>query len=322
MLTPNLCQRIVNALMKKYRYLFGPVPSRRFGQSLGVDLVPLKKCTMNCAFCQLGHTPRTTIVRKEYVPVEDITGEIAHWLASGATADYITLSGSGEPTLHSRFGKVIDFIHGRTSIPVLLLTNSSLLHLPAVRRDAAKADVVKISLSAWNEQSFKRINRPGRSITFARFVKGLIAFRAEFKGLLLMEVFLVKGLNSDPESARKIAAIAARVRPDRIQFNTAVRPPADKSVHPVADGRMAALAGLFQPKAELIPSAGPGSSPAVNANTDDVLALLRRHACTVGQVASAFGVPTPAAQELIDQLLRSGNITKRRMKKNVYYDTR
>lgn len=319
MLTPTLWRRIVTVLMKKYRYLFGPVPSRRFGQSLGVDLVPLKKCTMDCVFCQLGHTPRTALVRKEYVPVEDITGEIAHWLASGATADYITLSGSGEPTLHSRFGKVIDFIHSRTSIPVLLLTNSSLLHLPAVRRDAARADVVKISLSAWNEQSFKRINRPGGTITFARFVKGLIAFRAQFKGLLIMEVFLVKGLNSDPESAGKIATIAAMVRPDRIQFNTAVRPPADKSVKPVADARMAGLAALFRPKAELIPAAGPEQGHTVNVNSEDVLSLLRRHACTARQIATAFGLSVDTAQEIIEQLLKSASITKRRMKNSIYY---
>ncbi|MEI6809313.1 MAG: radical SAM protein, partial [bacterium] len=195
--------------MKKYSYLFGPVLSRRFGNSLGVDLVPLKTCTMDCIFCQLGRTAKKTFIRKEYVPVELVNAEIADWLASGEVADCITLSGSGEPTLHSRFGDVIHFIHKHTTIPVLLLTNSSLLRLAPVRRAAARADIVKISLSAWDQASFSKINKPFSGITFERYLAGLQAFRTEFKGQLVMEVFLVRGLNSDKDDARKIAELAS-----------------------------------------------------------------------------------------------------------------
>lgn len=305
--------------MKKYKYLFGPVLSRRFGRSLGVDLIPLKTCTMDCIFCQLGHSRRKTVVRREYAPVERVAEEIAHWLGTGEAADCITLSGSGEPTLHSRFGEIIDFIHEHTTIPVLLLTNSSLLHLARVRRDAARADIVKVSLSAWDQRSFNRVNRPCGKISFKRLVKGLETFRSEFKGVLLMEVFLVPGLNSGPQAAARIARLAAGIRPDRIQFNTAIRPPADRSILPVSAGRMNSLSKLFTPKAELIRASKPGVGKSVKADGDAILALLRRHPCTVSQVAKASNIPVRAALKCLEQLMKTGKIATRHMKKKVYY---
>ena len=305
--------------MKKYNYLFGPVLSRRFGKSLGVDLVPLKTCTMDCIFCQLGRTKKKTLIRKEYVPVELVTAEIADWLASGDVADCITLSGSGEPTLHSRFGDVIHFIHKHTTIPVLLLTNSSLLSLAPVRRAAARADIVKVSLSAWDQESFNKINKTFSGITFERYIAGLQAFRTEFKGQLVMEVFLVKGLNSDQESAKKIAELAALIRPDLIQFNTVVRPPAERSVLPVTSAIMKDLSKLFKPHAQLIPTMSPAKGKAVKATGEEILALLRRHPCTITQVAKAFDMPKPDAQNRIEQLLRNGKIIVSRMKDKIYY---
>ncbi len=146
--------------MKKYKYLFGPVPSRRFGRSLGVDLIPYKTCSMNCVFCQLGRTSKTTVTRKEYVSTDLVKEELKYWLKTNKNADYITLSGSGEPTLHTRFGEILEFIRTNTNIPAVLLTNSTMLYLPEVREAAALADIVKISLSAWDQASLRRVNRP------------------------------------------------------------------------------------------------------------------------------------------------------------------
>lgn len=305
--------------MNKYKYIFGPVHSRRFGRSLGVDLVPLKTCTMDCVFCQLGHTARSTIVRKEYVPVELVNAEIADWLKSGEPVDCITLSGSGEPTLHSRFGDVIHFIHKTTTTPVLLLTNSSLLHMAPVRRAASRADIVKVSLSAWDQESFERINHPCPGLTFERYIAGLVAFRAEFKGQLVMEVFLVRGVNADKDAAEKISALVKLIKPDRVQFNTAVRPPADRSVLPVTSSRMKVLAKMFSPRAELIPSMAPGKGTAIKATGDEILALLRRHPCTISQVAKAFRMPVLNAKTTIESLLRNRKVAIRRVKDKVYY---
>ena len=108
-----------------YRYLFGPVPSRRFGRSLGIDLTPHKTCSLDCVFCQLGRTPQKTLERKAYVPTADVIAEIDHWLQTDGHADYLTLSGSGEPTLHAEFGRVLAFLHDQP-IPSVLLTNGTL----------------------------------------------------------------------------------------------------------------------------------------------------------------------------------------------------
>ena len=150
----------------KHKHLFGPVPSRRLGRSLGVDLTPFKTCSFDCIFCQLGRTTRKTLTRKEYVPIDEVTAELGEWLQTGESADYITLSGSGEPTLNSEFGRVIDFARNATSIPVALLTNGSLLSDPEVRAQAAQANVVKISFSAWDPFSLDHINRPHRGVEF------------------------------------------------------------------------------------------------------------------------------------------------------------
>lgn len=133
--------------MSTYSYLFGPVPSRRLGRSLGVDLCPLKTCSLNCIFCQLGPTSCRTVVRKSYTPAETVCSELKDWFSSYGRADYITLSGSGEPTLHSRFGEILEFVSQNSSIPTALLTNGTMLFLPEVRESAAKANLVKISLS-------------------------------------------------------------------------------------------------------------------------------------------------------------------------------
>jgi len=134
-----------------YKYLFVPVPSRRFGRSLGVDLTPYKTCSPDFVFCQLGRASEKTITRQEYVPLEMVLFELEDWLKKDGRAQYITLSGSGEPTLHSRFGEVLEFINNKSTISTAVLTNGTMLHLPEVRHAAALANVVKVSLSAWNQ---------------------------------------------------------------------------------------------------------------------------------------------------------------------------
>ena len=149
----------------KYRYLFGPVPSRRFGRSLGIDLTPHKTCSLDCVFCQLGRTPKKTLERKVYVSTTDVIDEIDVWMQTDGNADYLTLSGSGEPTLHAEFGRILAHLRNQP-IPSVLLTNGTLLNLPEVRDAAALAGVVKVSLSAWDQKSFEWVNRPHPQLEF------------------------------------------------------------------------------------------------------------------------------------------------------------
>ena len=151
--------------MSGYKHLFGPVPSRRLGRSLGVDLNPMKVCSEDCVFCQVGRTTEKTLERREWVPMEAVRGEWERWLAEGGEADYVTLSGSGEPTLHSRFGEVIGWAH-KAGFRAAILSNGSMMGDAAVRREAAGADVVKVTVSAWDEKSFARLHRPAAGLTF------------------------------------------------------------------------------------------------------------------------------------------------------------
>ena len=213
--------------MAKRKYLFGPVASRRLGRSLGVDIVPLKVCSQNCIYCQLGINADTTIDRREYVDIDEVLAELKSAVDDGLQADYITLTGSGEPTLNSRLGDIIDGIRKITEVPVAILTNANLFSDPQVRAACAKADVVSPSLDAGDAESFKKMNRPHESINFNTFVEGLCVFRQEYAGQIWLEVFFCQGVNTSDEQVEKMRAIIERIAPDRIQLNTSVRPTVD-----------------------------------------------------------------------------------------------
>ncbi|MGD8388587.1 MAG: radical SAM protein [Desulfobacteraceae bacterium] len=308
--------------MSEYSYLFGPVPSRRFGRSLGVDLTPYKTCSLDCVFCQLGKTTHKTVKRKEYVPTEDVISEIDAWLTSDGEADYITLSGSGEPTLHSRFGDVLAFLRERTSIPAVVLTNGTLLHLPEVRDAACRANVVKVSLSAWDNDSFGWVNRPHSSLRFDRVVDGQKAFRKQFQGELWMEVFLVAGMNSTPSDVKRIAAVAREIEPDRIQLNTVVRPPTEAFAEPLSMDQLLSLCPFFHPEATVIAEFHLEKDLKAQVNKETVLAMLKRRPCTAEQIAKVFNMHLNEVSKYIGNLLRTGQVRAERRNRSIYYSAR
>ena len=208
-----------------FKYVFGPVPSRRLGRSLGVDLVPFKSCSFDCVYCQVGRTTDKTLERREFVPLDDVLAEVERKLAGDVFPDYITMSGSGEPTLYSRLGELIRGIKARAEVPVAVLTNGSLLSDPAVREELLAADLVVPSLDAGGEALYRRVNRPHIDATYEKLVEGLIAFREAYENALWLEVFLLGSITDD--EARALAETASRVNPDRIQLNTVARPPAE-----------------------------------------------------------------------------------------------
>ena len=304
-----------------YQTLFGPVPSRRFGRSLGVDLTPYKTCCQDCVFCQLGRTTNKTVERREYVETEAVVAELKHWHATGGMADVITLSGSGEPTLHSRFGEVLEFIRTQIGIPAVLLTNGALLFLPEVRDAAARADIVKVSLSAWHQPSFEWVNRPHYSLKFDQVIQGQKTFRDQFNGLLWMEVFLVKKMNHFNKVVQEIAAVAGEIAPDRIQLNTAARPPAENFVTPVCKEEMSALTHLFQPAAEIIAefhSAGFGNEK-TQVDQEKIFAMLQRRPCTAKQIANGFEMHLDEVLKYLAELTRAGQIRTESIDNSVFY---
>lgn len=307
--------------MQTYRYLFGPVPSRRFGLSLGIDLCPPKTCTANCIFCQLGPTRATTLERREYVPTAAVLAEIDDWLGRAEPADFMTLAGSGEPTLHTGFGDVLRHIRAHSRHRTALLSNGTLFHLPEVRAGATLADVVKLSLSAWDEASFQQINRPHPGLAFEQMVTGYDAFRAQFNGELWLEIFLMRGLNDSIEALEAIAALARRFRPARIHLNTAVRPPAEPSVHALTQNELAALARIFEPVAEVIAEFRDRREPCASATLreETVLALLARHPATAAEVAAASGAARSDAEAILRALLAKQSIVAEVRGRRTYF---
>jgi len=304
---------------ESYKYLFGPVPSRRLGRSLGVDLIPFKTCTMNCTFCQLGETPCEVSERGDYVPIQDVFDELDHWKMADGAADHVTLAGSGEPTLHSHFGDIFRWVKKQTTIPSVLLTNGSLLHFPEVRREAALADKVKVTLSAWDEASFQQIHRPAQGVTFDLLVKGERVFREEYRGELSVEVFIVDGVNSHISNVQKIAEVVESINPDRIDLNTVVRPPAVDGVVASSEEHLQTLAGLFGPKARVVASFGQQSGTISEVGTEVLLALIRRHPATAVQLAKEYNAPLESIFQTLEKMVAQKQLVEEERNGETYY---
>ncbi len=304
----------------KYKYLFGPVPSRRLGRSLGIDVTPFKRCSFDCVFCQLGCTTHLATERDEFVPFDEVCAEIERWLAEDGAADYITFAGSGEPTLYNRLGELIDFIKARTEIPIIVLSNGTLLHQPDVREEAAKADIVKVSLSAWDDESFQTINRPAPDLSFEMLLSGERNFRSVFSGQLWVEVFLMEGVNADPKQVQQIANVVAKIHPDRIHLNTAVRPPAETVAKPVAAEKLQTLCGFFTPRAEVIASFDAAPAAVTGELSADGLAcLIHRHPSTAAQLAELSGADIAAVQAALAPLVEVGKLQIEARDGETYY---
>ena len=285
------------------------MPSRRLGRSLGVDIVPFKVCTLDCIYCQLGKTTQKTIERKEYVPIKSVLAELKDGLAEGIQADFITISGSGEPTLNSQLGKLIDGIKKITSIPVAILTNGTLLYMQDVRADCAKADVVLPSLDAGDEEGFQKVNRPHKDISIKKLVDGLCTFRKEFSGQIWLEVFLVEGYNTGPEQIAKIKAAIERIQPDKVQLNTAVRPTAEPGVKRLEAEKLQAVAAQLGEKCEVVADFSQAhESKHVKIRAEYVLSMLKRRPCSLDDVCAGLGISSDEAVKFIDYFQQQGVI--------------
>jgi wyosine [tRNA(Phe)-imidazoG37] synthetase (radical SAM superfamily) len=308
--------------MPERRYVYGPVASRRLGFSLGVDIIPFKTCTLDCVYCQLGSTGRTTVRRGRWFPPRAILAQIKEAIDSGRKIDVITFSGSGEPTLCRDLGRLIRAIKKMTRIPVAVLTNATLLTRPEVRRDLRAADIVVPSLDAVPRGVFRRVNRPHASLDNPKILDGLIRFRREFKGELRLEIMLVKGVNDSPADIEALESAVARIRPDRIELNTVVRPPAEAGAAPLSAAALARVQARLGPRAEVVasfekksgrPAKKPASAPDL---AEAILATVRRRPQTAADIALALGRPPGEVLKAISGLARG-----RRLKRLVHGGT-
>ena len=302
------------------KHVFGPVPSRRLGFSLGVDPVVPKTCTLDCVYCELGPTTNRTVLRKPYVSVDGILEELGARLAENPDLDFITLSGSGEPTLNSGLGRLIDGIKDMTNVPVAVLTNGTLLTDPEVRAALARADVVAPSLDAVSRDAFERVNRPHESLDPGVIADALVTFAREYRGKIWLEVLFVEGLNDDSDEVERIAGIIDAVKPDKVHVNTVVRPPAAPHSRALSQARLQEIAERFGPAAEVIASAtGPSQPKAERDASDVIVAMAARRPVTAIDVARSVGVSQAAAAKRLNALVERGVLSVVRHGQRLYY---
>jgi wyosine [tRNA(Phe)-imidazoG37] synthetase (radical SAM superfamily) len=296
------------------------VPSRRLGFSLGVDILPYKTCSFDCIYCQLGRTARKTVRRGCFFPIREILRQIKAAVAQNPRIDHITFSGSGEPTLHTGIGRLIREIKKMTGIPVVVLTNSSLLTRKSVRRALLAADIVVPSLDAATAASFRRVNRPAPSVGVEDIIKALALFRREFKGSLWLEVMLVKGINDSPADIKALKKAIARIGPDRVQLNTVVRPPAEKWSRPLSKKALARIKKDLGGRAEIVVDfKRRRGSPAVPDIKLAILALAERRPVTLKDIASSLGRKEEDVRSHLESLLRWQRLSRQRHRGIVYY---
>ena len=304
--------------INKQEYIFGPVPSRRLGRSLGVDLVPFKTCSYDCIYCQLGKTTNKTVQRKEWVPLDTVIEQLKARLDSGP--DYITLSGSGEPTLFSRLEELICRIKEITNIPVAVLTNGSLLSLPDVRSALQSADLVVPSLDAGSSKVFQYVNRPHSSITFSRMLEGLVKFREEYKGKYWLEVFLIAGVTTTEAEINRLAACINSIRPDKVQVNTVTRPPAEDFAGRVPEKQLKTIAAQLYDNAEVIADYDKvHEQESFSVRRQDVLTLLKRRPCSVEDIALGLGLHRNEVVKYVEELSCEGKIEATPQNQQLYY---
>lgn len=279
---------------------------------MGIDPIPLKTCNWNCVYCQLGRTIPLTNERREYVPAEDILLEAEQALGSRGSegADWVTLVGSGEPTLHSRIGWLIRQIQRLTDKPVAVITNGSLLHLPEVREELTAADAVLPTLDADSAGLYRKINRPHPGITFGRLVDGLIAFREEYPGKLWVEVMLMRGLNDTPQVLEGIAGLLKKVGPDAVHINLPTRPPAETWVQPTDEEGLMRAVSILGNIAEVVhPAEGNFDLGEYENVVDAVVGIVTRHPMRQDELERTLARWSPGeVREALTDLEASGRV--------------
>lgn len=306
-----------------YQYLFGPVPSRRLGISLGIDLVPHKICSLNCVYCECGSTTKLTTERLEYAPYKDVIEELNDFLIANPYPDYITFSGSGEPTLNIRIGDIIRYIKRNFSrIPLAVLTNGALLSDPDVRKELLDADIVLPSLDAGTPSAFSKINRPHVALDIETYIQGLIDFKEMFSGEIWLEIFILPGYNDDPMNLNALADAIRIIQPHRIQLNTLDRPGAVPGLQP-AD--VSLLKRILQdwklPNCEIIASVSTRKQKKSFRKDIEqaIFETIARRPCTLEDLTRILNLHVNEINKYLDTLESDNRIESISIKRGTFY---
>ncbi len=290
-------------------HIYGPVPSRRLGFSLGIDIIPYKTCTLDCIYCQLGATSQKSAKRKKYFSAPEILSQIKKSLSSGLKIDIITFSGSGEPTLNQLLGKLIREIKKLTSIPVAVLTNGTLFSKISVRQALMAADLVIPSLDAADQGVFEKINRPCSALKIEDIIEGLKVFRQEFKGLIWLEIMLVKRVNDSPLHLRKLRDAVLTINPDKVQLNTVARPPAEKFAQPLKLEELDKIRKFFGKNCEIIADFDKKAQEKQTRGLQDAIwDMIQRRPLTLMDLSAASGRHKNEIIKALNLLMKEGKV--------------
>jgi len=309
-----------------YKYLFGPVPSRRLGMSLGVDLVPKKVCSLDCVYCEVGHTTKLTTERKEYILFDKVAAELKHYFAHNPNSDYITFSGSGEPTLNAKIGEVLRFIkQEKPDIPIAVLTNGTLLYDKNVRNELMSANVVLPSLDAATESTFQKINRPAPQLTAEKYIQGLIDFRKAFSGQIWLEIFIIPGYNDNIIDLKALKKAFEKIRPNQIQLNTLIRPGTMAGIQSAGHEDLKRIVDYWELENVEIIAAAPERKNIQSYRTDTesaILGTITRRPCTLDDLVKMLGLHINEINKYLDVLEAEGKIESLRQDRGVFYQVK
>jgi len=322
-------------------HIFGPVNSRRLGRSLGVDLFQEKICNLNCIYCEVGATTRLTCERAEYVPTAEIIADIDAYCRNPqrvSELDFVTVTASGEPTLHSGLGEILAHLKKTVAKPVAVLTNGTTLSDTGVCEELASADVVIPSLDSALPASFRKLDRPAGCLDLQQIIEGLVSFSHQYQGKLWLEILFARGINDSNEDVDALRRVADRMRIDRIQLNTVARPPLESFARPLDQQKMLAIAEQFR----LADPSRPVDLLAQGAVQEDdhvrqkdfdlesdedrqtllgeIVEMLKRRPCTAADINRTFHLGGPdKVEQLLDPLVHAGTLHKRSHGDRLYY---
>ncbi len=306
-----------------YKYLFGPVPSRRLGMSLGVDLVPKKVCSLNCVYCEADKTTKLTTNRMEYIKTDKIKNELTDYFKNNPDPDYITFSGYGEPTLNIFIGEILSFIkENKPHLPVAVITNGTLFYDKDVRQAIFGADLVLPSLDAASEDVFKKLNRPTKDLTFEKYISGLINFSKEFKGKIWLEVFILPGYNDSENELTELKKLIEKINPDSVQLNTLDRPGTVQNLRGATRNELERVVNFWNLKNVTIIAASPERKKIQTYRTDTESAILEtisRRPCTVNDLAKTLGLHINEAKKYLDVLESEGKVNTTKQERGYFY---
>lgn len=294
--------------MNQPKFVYGPVPSRRLGESLGISPIPKKTCNYSCIYCQLGRTNKMSNKRMEFFNISDILNEFKSYLDLGTEFDVITLVGEGEPTLYSKIGELILELKKLTDKPIAVITNAALLYDKVVQKELSEADIVLPSLDAYDEKTFRMINRPYGKLDFMQCYNGLVEFSNNYKGQLWLEIMLVEGINEDKNSLLKFKSLIEKIKYTRLYINTPIRPPAEEYVRAVSSESIN-IATEILGGISIDNLVSVGFKSEIEDDYEAILSIIRRHPMNQFEIKSFLSIRKCSdINSLFERLNKDNNI--------------